>query len=190
MARLISKESVLLLLVLLVGLLLSQSMIGRLSSGTFSVKLYRHDGGIATIDATRPAKPTQTFRVDRLRFPEGKELKLYSGTRFGYTQNFSLLADTRLDVLHAGEFIFKISSDDGFRLSIDGRKLCEFPKDRPFAETICQTRLTKGEHLLHLEYFQGLGPLGLVGRYRHLGEKQDHYLGENSKFLAFRRLND
>lgn len=58
-------------------------------------------------------------------------------------------------ILDAGEYTFRISSDDGTKLIIDGKQVIENDGQHPPKEATGKVKLEAGDHQMVLEYFQG-----------------------------------
>lgn len=83
---------------------------------------------------------------------------------------------------------FLIASDDGFRLFIDGKPMCEFLGDRPLAKNECPVLLDKGEHTFFSLLFSGYGRLGLQAYYRPTSSNNYNFIGVSSPSLTFKKL--
>ncbi len=55
----------------------------------------------------------------------------------------------------AGEYAFRVSSDDGTKLIIDGKQVIDNDGQHPPKEASGKVQLTAGDHQMVLEYFQG-----------------------------------
>jgi hypothetical protein len=55
----------------------------------------------------------------------------------------------------AGEYAFRISSDDGAKLTVDGRLVVDDDGQHPPREARGKVQLAAGDHAMVLEYFQG-----------------------------------
>jgi hypothetical protein len=58
-------------------------------------------------------------------------------------------------VAEAGEYEFRLSSDDGTRLTIDGRQVIDNDGVHPPKQARGKVQLSSGDHQMMLEYFQG-----------------------------------
>jgi len=155
--------------------------------GAIAVTITGQNGKIETLDT--PRKPSRTIEIltKHLAFAQGSLLENRQYGSLGFTDNFFIDADTRMHVKKLGRYRFSVWSDDGFRLEIDGRTLCEHPLDRPYAKTECTIRLLPGEHRLALSYFQGGGPMGLKVEYGPAAERRRYLLGENTSLITFEK---
>ncbi|MBK7876474.1 MAG: right-handed parallel beta-helix repeat-containing protein [Planctomycetes bacterium] len=75
---------------------------------------------------------------------------------------FGLVATTKVEVKEAGTYRLSVLSDDGVRVTIDGKKGVENWTWHAPTRDEAQVELTKGMHTLELEYFQIDGALALL----------------------------
>lgn len=73
------------------------------------------------------------------------------------TSNFAIRFDGYLHIEHEGSYIFRIGSDDGSRLFIDGNQVADADGVHPHETKKGSVSLTKGAHPIRVEYFQGGG---------------------------------
>ena len=123
--------------------------------------------------------------IDTLYFPKGNSLYNPIYGNLGYSHDFVILFDMDIMVQKDIPTTFIIYSDDGFRLAIDGKKIMEFTKDRPFSKSETTLTLKAGKHHIHIKYFQGYGQLGIVGYYKVAHTTK--LLGQNSHDISFMR---
>ncbi|WDE95334.1 DUF1549 domain-containing protein [Lentisphaera profundi] len=98
-------------------------------------------------------------------------------TAFGY------VFEGKLQVAKKGIHTFYLNSDDGARLTINGKQIIEFDGIHGFSKKDHANNfsLTAGEHDIKLEYFQNIGGLGLKVMWSGPGFKNRHLsLPENS----------
>jgi len=127
---------------------------------------------------------TNTFLIDTVDFPGGNLLRHERLGEFQFSRDFFTRIDGEFEVLTAGDYKFIVSSDDGFRLTIDGNVISEFTNDRPMAETEAGIALSKGRHSFTIQHFQGYGQLGLQAWYS--GPACERLLiGKHSSCLRF-----
>jgi plastocyanin len=75
-----------------------------------------------------------------------------------YKNQYGAVFEGKLAVGKEGEYEFQISSDDGSRLSVDGKKVVEYDRIHPSSEIKSgKVKLKPGEHDVRVEYFQGGG---------------------------------
>jgi azurin len=84
-----------------------------------------------------------------------------------YKNEFGLVFTGKLDAPKDGEYFFQVASDDGGRISIDGKRVVEHDGIHP-AGTIHEgkVKLKKGTHEFRLEYFQAAGQAELFAAWR------------------------
>lgn len=86
---------------------------------------------------------------------EGNLIQWKTGDRAG---DYGLRFSGKLEVRTEGEHVFRVSSDDGARLSIDGKVVVNNDGIHPpDAGKLGRVRLKAGLHDLQLDYFQGQG---------------------------------
>lgn len=119
------------------------------------------------------------------------KLNLYHKGKFGHpklgniakaSDDFFLDIDQNFTITKEGNYQFLVGSDDGFSLKIDGKKLCEHTKDRPYSVQHCTTYLKEGKHRLEASYFQGFGNSGFTLQYK-TPDGKTFWFGENSAGL-------
>ncbi len=185
----LSKEHRLLYIVLLIGAFIFFKTVHLPRSGVIAVTIIEQKGALAQLDTPRVPGTTSTIEVDTIDFAQGSQLEHKSLGRLGFQNNFFMDALTLMQVEQAGEYLFFVTSDDGFRLKIDGKTVCEFPKDRAFLSTTCRSPITKGSHRLELSYFQGGGPMGLKAMYQYAKETKKHLIGDDSNNVTFEKVS-
>ncbi len=84
-----------------------------------------------------------------------------------YKNEFGLVFTGRLDAPKDGEYFFQIASDDGGRISIDGKQVVENDGIHP-ASPIREgkVKLKNGTHDFRLEYFQAAGQAEIFAAWR------------------------
>ena len=182
----VNKESILLGVVLFIGLLLVLKTVKFPTHGTVSVAIMQQKGAIKTVDTVQNLSSTKHIAVDSLYFPESRTLEHPSLGNLGYTSNIFLKVTTEINVLKSGKYIFLVRSDDGFRLKIDNKIICEHPENRPMQTTVCKLTLTQAVHNFKLLYFQGGGPMGLKVKYKLKDESSTYFVGEDSQYMSFK----
>ena len=146
---------------------------------------------IRHIDDPIKLKKKETLWVDTLNFPRGTEFRHPTYGYLGYKRNFVAFFDTDIQMPKERYVLFRIYSDDGFRLFIDGKKAMEYPNPRPFQKSEKIVRLGKGKHHIRIKYFQGEGQLGIVGYYgtgqseAEARRAKKRLIGESSADLSF-----
>jgi hypothetical protein len=131
-------------------------------------------------DAIIAAGPaTATFESTRIDYPAGSGLTIGSGSSLATflgadaatLSGSSTVAVTRsvfrftgfLDIL-GGNTIFRVSSDDGFRLKVGGVQISSFNGTRSFGATSVTRNLASGLTPFELVYFENAGQAGIEFR--------------------------
>ena len=80
----------------------------------------------------------------------------------GRNEDYGFVFEGELEVLNAGTYTFRLDSDDGARLSINGKKVLEMDGIHGLTGYQDATvKLTAGKAKLRLDYFQAVGGKGL-----------------------------
>jgi len=146
---------------------------------------------IRHLDDPVRVKKKEILWLDKIYFLRGNELKNPVYGYLGYTNNFIIFFDTDM-VLDSDKYIhFVVYSDDGFRLSLDGKSLMEYLGDRPYSKNEVVVPVSKGRHHLRVKYFQGFGQLGVAAFYGVGNTKEKalvaklHFIGVDSDGVKF-----
>ncbi|MCA2217762.1 family 16 glycoside hydrolase [Jidongwangia harbinensis] len=111
-------------------------------------------------------KPSQTPNVDKLM----PTIDFSTDAQFGLANNFVSEVLANVNVTQAGDHAFRLISDDGSRLSIDGRVLIDHDglhgADPPKDATI---NLATGYHALRIEHFEAGGDQRITLQWRPPG---------------------
>ena len=181
------KNSILLSIVILLGCFVIYKTIPTTIQPLIKATIAQQKITILTIDTPRNTASSKTMYFDTISFPEDVTLKHSKLGTLGYTSNFFIDFESTMNVSKKEIYHFLIASDDGFRLFIDGKPICEFLGDRPLAKNECTVLLEKGEHTFFLSYFQGYGRLGLQAYYRPTSSNAYNFIGVNSPSLTFKK---
>lgn len=101
-------------------------------------------------DIAKDKKP-DLERVDKqIKFPSTQDA--WTGTSF--VDNFYVKWTGRVRIPKAGVYTFFLDSDDGSRLSIDGRQIAANEGTHDMIEISTKTELTAGDHEIVFEYFE------------------------------------
>jgi hypothetical protein len=142
--------------------------------------------GISDIHQVRDITSTTEVMVDTLNLQhKGKFGHAKLGNIAKASDDFFVDVDQMVTTFKDGTYEFLIGSDDGFSLAIDGKIICEHPKDRPYSIQPCNVFLTKGDHRVMLSYFQGFGNSGFTVQYK-TGDGKVYWFGENSPGLRLK----
>jgi len=150
-----------------------------------TVKIIKQKGNIKDLNTPIRQVYIKKIEIDTLKFPPKRVLWHHIYGDLGVANNFFMDIKTDVVLKKDALILFAIGSDDGFRLSIDSKEICSHIKNRAFAYTKCIKKIKKGKHKLHIFYYQGYGPMGLIAYY---SIKHNRYLvGKDSKYLSFKR---
>ena len=107
-----------------------------------------------------------------IEFPLTKrEFKSRDGVDTRLLKQFLAVFEGEFYAERAGDYVFQVKSDDGFRLLLNDEVVAEFPKHRAFKTTGGKVALTRGWHSIELIYFNNNPPAGLVLSVRPPGGK-------------------
>ena len=154
-------------------------------SHVFDVVISKNRSGITSISQARDIEVSKTVEIDRINLAEKSRFRHPKLGDIGYANDFFADINAPFTVKRAGEYVFFVSSDDGFSFSIDDKQLCEFAADRPFSTDPCRVTLTEGEHAFKLAYFQGGGMAGLTLSYTFASDGKQYLAGDDSKYISF-----
>lgn len=136
---------------------------GLLANATWSARWFTWKNGPdprTDVAKWRALAPSGTARENVKNFAEpfagDAELKKQLGTT-----HFGLIASTKLVIEHAGKHRLRVLSDDGVRVTLDGKLALENWTWHAPTRDEAVLELTKGEHTFALEYFQIDGALAL-----------------------------
>lgn len=132
-----------------------------------------------------PVVPTkkEIMWFDKLYFPKSVELYHPSYGYLGYRHDFVIYFNTVFHIDKKKKIRFVVYSDDGFRLFLDGKKIMEYARDRPFSKSEKEVTVSPGIHKIYMKYFQGYGQLGVAVYYED-GTRY-HLVGESSCDVVF-----
>lgn len=153
----------------------------------FSMVVSKNRTGITDINQARDVEITKIVLIDRIDLADKSRFRHSKLGDLGYSGDFFADIEAPFTVKIAGDYIFYLGSDDGFKFSVDDKKLCEWTHDRPLTTDPCRVHLTAGVHNFKLSYFQGYGNAGLVMTYANASSGTQYVAGENSKFIKFDR---
>ncbi|MFN8390030.1 MAG: PA14 domain-containing protein [Bdellovibrionota bacterium] len=158
----------------------------RFSGGnTIRAIVQPNNGDIRNINQPRKPKLTRELSFEALSFPPSEFLRYRDGSVFGFGDNFFVDFKAVFDVAKTGLFTFTVSSDDGFRLTIDDNVVSSHPGDRPLGVDEVKVALEAGRHTLLLQYFQRYGPASVEAFYQMSGDPMRHAVGESSGDVRF-----
>ncbi|MEI6079547.1 MAG: PA14 domain-containing protein [bacterium] len=133
---------------------------------------------------------TKVFFVDEVDFPLSSHafthVHLKSLSSYQFKDNFFVDLETNLKVIKEGVYEFTVCSDDGFSLIMGDKVVIESTGPR---EMQCSTANiafpVTGTYPLRIQYFQGLGLMGLKATYKNEKDKRVYIVGEDSPFMTY-----
>lgn len=183
----INRENILLSLLILVAIAILSASIRIPFAEHVSVSIIKQKGNIRNIETPVNAEFTTNISVETLNFPQSSDILRHRDLgKLGYKKEFFIKAVTYMDVQKAGTYHFDVTSDDGFRLLIDDKKICEHKYNRGFLTTSCLVLLQQKLYKLELLYYQKNGPMGLNVQYRFKEDKRSYFVGESSNAISFK----
>lgn len=173
-------------LVSLSGVWLILKLIPPLPMGQkIAMTVIKQKGSIANLDTPRKVDFTKHFWVDTIDFKEGKVLEHHKWGNYGFQNDFFMEFEVGFVTHKVQDYEFKVASDDGFRLWIDGVKIGEYLNNRPFSSNVFAVRIQPGKHRYKLLYYQGFGLQGLRTDFRKKGKKKFVLIGKNAYGISF-----
>lgn len=151
----------------------------------FTMVVSKNRTSIAEIHQARDIEMSKEIKIDRINLAEKSRFRHAKLGDLGYAGDFFADIDAPFTVKIAGDYMFYVSSDDGFTFSVDGKQLCEWVKDRPLTTDNCHVRLAAGDHRFKLSYFQGFGNAGLIMSYANTLDSKQFLAGDDSKYIKF-----
>ncbi len=152
-------------------------------AGNLTVVINKNGSSITNINQPRNIIKTHKVKLDKLNlYHKGKFGHPKLGNIAKVSDDFFLDVEQAFMITKEGHYQFLVGSDDGFSLTIDNKKICEHPSDRPYSIQSCNIFLTQGKHRLQVSYFQGFGNSGFTLQYRAT-DKKIYWFGENSTDL-------
>jgi TPR repeat protein len=143
-----------------------------------TVLIQQQQGRIFNLDTSKDIIKQQTLIFDTINFRQDKTLFHNNTGNLDFENDFFMNLSTTIRVLKKSNYLFRIKSDDGFRLLIDNAVVCEHIEGREFSTSECFYPLDIEEYSLNLEYYQGYGGMGLQLSYQEVNGY------ENSEFLV------
>lgn len=151
----------------------------------FELKIYKNRAVIKNIFQERDVAHTKIVWVDKLNLKDGVHIVHPKLGPIGFGETFFIDVESEFTVKKAGVYFFIPGSDDGFSLDVNGKRLCFFEGDRPYATRRCRVELQEGVNAFKMSYYQGGGHSGLTLAYQAQGDKKKRWVGENSRYLKF-----
>jgi len=170
--------------VLLIAFLIALKVVKLPVSSEVTIEIMQNKTSIGNLDSKKVITHKKRLKVPTIEFLQSRTLHHKVLGKLGFSSNFFINATTTANVLKEGDYRFTITSDDGFRFSIDDTVVCEFVGNRGYESNSCGYHMDKGDHIFKLSYYQGGGPMGLKASYR-LGSK-NILIGKDSKYIEFK----
>lgn len=122
--------------------------------------------GQASLPSVHQVKGTHLVELESLNFPEVTNDLLpfdaFLGTEAeSITNNFAMRCSFKFEVTSAGNHIFKLTSDDGSELYINGVRVINNGGSHGMLMKSTTINLPVGIHELRVTFFEGNGPKGL-----------------------------
>ena len=187
MTNKIKAEYYFLIFTLLIGIFLIFKMFAFPTNGVLHVTISQNKKGLSVLDTKRDISSTKIIRVDTVNFLQGRMLEHPQIGKLGSSTNFFMDIKTQMSVDKKGSYQFDITSDDGFRMKLNDKIVCEHPGNRPMQTTTCKVLLEAERYQFNLSYFQGGGPMGLKASNQVQGKKR-YLIGVNSKEISFKAI--
>ena len=185
MAAYLNKNWVFSALVLAIAVLILLRITPESVDPVVKLVISKNRTSITQIYQPRDIEFTKEVMVDRINLLEKSRFSHpVLGNIAGYSDDYFVDINHSIQVQKAGQYRFLVGTDDGFSLSIDGEKICEHLRDRPFSVQSCPVQLSEGTHQFSLSYFQGFGNSGLTVQYV-LGNERPRWFGDDSSNIKF-----
>ncbi len=97
--------------------------------------------------------------------------------------HFGIVWEGNFEAPESAEFEFALDSDDGSRLTLNQKVVCELNSNGPMDGSRAKTgkiTLNKGKNPFRMDYFQNAGPKSLSLKWRKSGDKEWNWLSEKS----------
>jgi hypothetical protein len=125
-----------------------------------------------------PVWRVQFFRTPNLVDPVASDLTVDIGGHWGLgsphyavpEDDFSSRWESCMVLDRPHDVVFRLGSDDGSRLAIDGRNVIDQWKGQPYTEQMASVRLAAGVHYVRVEHFELTGTADLSLRARFEGD--------------------
>ena len=117
--------------------------------------VYRMPSGSKRLPDFNTLRKQSTVCLEEYNIPERDWKRGFPGLSQEFVEWFGLSTKTTLIVEEEGQHKFYLASDDGSKLKIDGKLIIDNDGEHGRRERSGSVELTKGEHLVELDYFQG-----------------------------------
>lgn len=123
-------------------------------STAFIADLYELDKGTKSIENLTTLTPIKQICLKQLDIANREFTLGFPGVE-GLFEWFGLNITTRIDIAEAGTYKFRLNSDDGSRLYIDGKQVIDNDGQHSVESVEGSVELSKGSHDIQVKYFQG-----------------------------------
>jgi len=123
-------------------------------SGAFRAEVCFIPETTQSLRQVRGCKTEVTFFTDHLDIPPRSFTEGFPGIT-SRTEWFAIYYRGKFRVQAADYYTFRLISDDGSLLYVDGHLIIDNDRQHPPAAKRATVPLAVGEHLLHVEYYQG-----------------------------------
>lgn len=136
------------------------------------VAITQNQEPIRNLDQTRIPVKSENIDVDKLEFYLHWHLQHSTLGHLDYFEQFFMDADTEMEVLKSGNYLFTFFVNDGYEVFLDGQQIMGYNGIKEMDQYQIRTErfLTKGSHRLEVKMFQAYGESGLTAYYRRLDE--------------------
>ncbi|MES2981644.1 MAG: PA14 domain-containing protein [Verrucomicrobiota bacterium] len=100
------------------------------------------------------------------------------------SEHFGIVWEGHFDAPAVGEYEFVLDSDDGARITLNNKVVCEVKGTGPMngsRENKGKISLTQGKNPFRMDYFQSKGPKSISLKWRKSGDNEWNWLSEKSK---------
>lgn len=166
------------------ALVLYKSIFNSYDDGSIALTIMQNKVNVHNVDQERVVQHKNDFYVDKLDFTSDKTSLSHAKLgNIGYNKNFFIDFNTKIVLKKDLKLDVVIYSDDGFNLIVDNRNVMSFKTNRPLSANKIEMNLQKGSYAFKLEYYQGVGHLGVKGEY--VIDGKTYLIGEDSEFVKF-----
>lgn len=151
----------------------------------FALDIARNRAPIADLDQARDVESTRRVMLDTLDLARDGRFAHARLGELGYGTNYFVDIVRHFDLERTASYRFVVTSDDGFALAIDGRRVCAFTTPRAMNTQTCSILLSQGRHEFRLAYFQAGGPAGLRVQFGRHGESRLDAFGAGADGVSF-----
>jgi hypothetical protein len=123
-------------------------------TGAFRADICFIDAGTKTLASVKHCPRVGTFFTDVLNVPPRQFNEGFPGIS-ARTEWFAIRYTGRFTVQRSGQYYFRLVSDDGSMLYVDGYMIIDNDGTHPPSSRLGNMRLLEGEHEFFLSYFQG-----------------------------------